>query len=270
MKSDLSQYMTPFWFAEALVARDFAHLTERDVVLEPTCGTGAFLRAIPAHVPAYGIEIDQALAERCRRETGRPVECGDIRTVQLHMRPTAVIGNPPYEAKLIEQMLGRFRDVLPHDGMVGFLLPAYFLQAAKSVMRYSRLWGIETQLVPRSIYPRLSKPLVWTLFRKGRAGTLVGLAFYEEVTDVAGIPQRFRELLRDCTGHTWREVVTMALIELGGEASLEALYQRIAPRRPTGNPWWKEKVRQQTQAIAQRTAHGRWRIPSPTFQLEAA
>lgn len=68
----LCQWFTPAWLAEALVERHFSRLDAADLVLEPTCGAGAFLRAIPAHVPAIGVEIDPALAAAARA-TGREV-----------------------------------------------------------------------------------------------------------------------------------------------------------------------------------------------------
>jgi type I restriction-modification system DNA methylase subunit len=58
----MGQYMTPDWAAEALVDRYFSDLGESDLVLEPSCGRGAFLRALPAHVQALGVEIDPNLA----------------------------------------------------------------------------------------------------------------------------------------------------------------------------------------------------------------
>lgn len=266
---NLHQFMTPFWAAEALVDRHFAHLTGADLVLEPTCGTGAFLRALPAFVPAVGVEIDPVLAERARRETGREVIVGDIRTVPLKLRPTAVLGNPPFRAALIAQLLERCYELLPPGGAAGLILPAYFLQAAAGVMRLSKRWGIEAELLSRTLYPKLSKPLVWAMFRKGR-GTLVGLALYAESEDLKTMRPEYTRLLRDCEGSAWRAVVTRAVVELGGEAGLDAIYGRVAPRRPSGNPWWREKVRQQCQQHLERTARGRYRVPVPEFALGAA
>lgn len=265
----IGQYMTPFWAAEALVDAHFAHLTSRDLVLEPTCGTGAFLRALPAHVPAVGVELDPALAARAARETGREVIVGDIRTVPLKLKPTAILGNPPFKASLIHALLERCHELLPVDGAVGFILPAYFMQSAAAVMRLNRRWGIDVQLLARTLYPRLSKPLIWAMFRRGH-GVMVGLALYAEAEDLKTMRPEFTALLRDCAGRGWREVVVRAVVELGGEAGLDAIYERVAPRRPSGNPWWREKVRQQCQAALERTAKGRYRVPVPQFSLEAA
>lgn len=60
----LCQFNTPVWVAQALVERHFPKLGTDDLVLEPSCGIGAFLQAIPAEVRAVGVEIDEALAHR--------------------------------------------------------------------------------------------------------------------------------------------------------------------------------------------------------------
>lgn len=268
MIRDLGQFMTPFWAAEALVERHFAHLSERDLVVEPTCGTGSFLRAVPPFVPAIGVELDQVCAARARRETGREVIAGDFLTVPLKLKPTAILGNPPFEAAFIHRMLERCHELLPVDGVAGFILPAYFMQAAAGVMRLNRRWGIEVQLLARTLYPRLSKPLIWAMFRKGR-GVMVGLALYAESEDLKTMRPAYTALLRDCAGRGWCEVVVRAVIELGGEASLDAIYDRVAPRRPSGNQWWREKVRQQCQQHLQRTARGRYSVPIKPFELAA-
>lgn len=49
-----SQYHTPEWVAQELVERYFSDLYSGDLVLEPACGTGAFLKALPPGVPAVG------------------------------------------------------------------------------------------------------------------------------------------------------------------------------------------------------------------------
>ncbi|WP_223271135.1 hypothetical protein [Pseudomonas putida] len=55
---ELGQYPTPAWAAAAIVRKNFSHLSAKDFVLEPTCGPGRFLQAVPQYVPALGIEIE--------------------------------------------------------------------------------------------------------------------------------------------------------------------------------------------------------------------
>ena len=64
----------------------------------------------------------------------------------------------------------------------------------------------------------------------------------------------------------WRQVVRCALSDLGGEASLQALYARIEQSSPSS--WlpthWKAKIRQQVQLDpeVERVAEGVWRLVS--------
>ena len=74
----LSQYPTPAWAAAAIVRKKHGNLTARDYVVEPTCGRGRFLQAIPSYVPAVGYEIDPVEAQLARDLTGRRVITGDI------------------------------------------------------------------------------------------------------------------------------------------------------------------------------------------------
>jgi predicted RNA methylase len=67
------QYPTPGWAAQAIVDRYFPWLGEADCVIEPSCGPGSFLAAIPVHVPALGVEIDPVLARAAQINTGREV-----------------------------------------------------------------------------------------------------------------------------------------------------------------------------------------------------
>lgn len=257
----LGQFMTPFWAAERLVEKYFAKLSSSDLVLEPSAGTGAFLRAIPSHIPAVGVEIDSALAAEARRSSGRQVVEGDFRTISLSLHPTHIIGNPPYETQVIEQMLERCHQILPMDGQVGWILPAYFLQNPSRVMDYSSRWSLTADHLPRTLFPRLSHPLVFAMFRKSLNRTLVGFALYEEAAAVADLEARYRKMLGNTVGATWRTIVGEALASLGGEASLEMLYRVIEGKRPSNNRFWREKIRQQCQLYYQRTGEGRYALP---------
>lgn len=105
--TDLCQFFTPVWVAERLVERHFSRLDSADLVCEPTCGYGAFLKALPQSVPAVGIEIDAQVADVARQETGRRIITGDFRTVPIDFKPTAIIGNPPFRADVFDDILDR-------------------------------------------------------------------------------------------------------------------------------------------------------------------
>ncbi|GGJ44671.1 hypothetical protein [Deinococcus roseus] len=60
------------------------------------------------------------------------------------------------------------------------------------------------------------------------------------------------EKLKGRASGTWKNIVKLALMELGGTASLQALYDQVsrgAPARIQLNPHWKAKVRQTLQLL---------------------
>lgn len=257
----LGQYMTPDWAAAELVDKFFPRLQSGDQVIEPSCGRGAFLRAIPAHVPALGVEIDPALAERARRSTGRHVIVGDFRMVDLPVRPTMILGNPPFRHRTVMEFLDRALSLLPDDGQVGFVLPAFVLQTASTVDTLAANWSIEQAMLPRNLFHRLSHPLCFSVFTKGRTRGLVGFALYHELAAVNRLQARYRELLQEGEGSRWAAVTRAALEALGGTAELARIYREIEGHRPTANPFWQAKVRQTLQRIAQRVGEGVWALP---------
>lgn len=240
----LGQYPTATWVAEAIIHRHFRYLSARDFVIEPSCGPGSFLAALPAYVPAIGVEIDPAIAAHARANTGRQVVTGDFATVDLECAPTAIIGNPPFNLGLIDRFLDRAFALLPREGRVGFILPAYAFQTAGRVARYSERWSIGQEMIPRNIYPGLSLPLVFAVFAKDFRRTLVGFAQYRETADVQMLPQAYREAVSAPGKAVCYQVVSMALERLGGAAPLDAIYAEIEGVRPTQTKFWREKVRQ--------------------------
>lgn len=244
---ELGQYFTPMWAAEALVERYFSHLTSRDCVIEPSCGEGAFLNAIPAEVPAFGVEIDPMLAARARANTGRSVIQGDFRTVPITLQPTAMIANPPFNVKLIDGFLDRAHELLPDGALAGLIVPAYVLQTPSRVERYNRDWSMSAELIPRTLFQRLSKPLVFCLFRKDRQRTLVGMALYNEARSLDHLSPAYAAAVREVSGSAWRTAVLQVLANLGGESDLQTIYRAMERRRPSQQSWWKDKVRQVVQ-----------------------
>lgn len=257
----LNQYFTPMWAAEALVERYFSALGASDLVLEPSCGEGALLAAIPRHVPAVGVEIDPVLAAQARR-TGREVVCGDFRTVKLALSPTAIIGNPPFEAPIVHSFLDRAHEMLPDGAIAGFILPAYMFKHAAVVERLRERWSLQADQLPVELFPGLSKPLLFVLFRKDRQRVLVGLALYAEVAALRTLHAHYQAALRRVSASAWGTAVAEALHQLGGEANLQTIYRAMEGRRPTGNQWWKDKVRQVLQQRFARTGSARYALAS--------
>lgn len=240
---DRHQWFTPTWAAEILIETHFPELGENDVVAEPTCGIGTFLKAIPANVHAFGVEIDPELAETARRETGRTVLTGDFTLVDLPATPTAVIGNPPFDLGVIDTILDRCHAILPEGGKVGFILPAYAFQTASRIVEYRRKWSIRQEMIPRNLFRNMMKPLCFAVFRKDSLGQLDGFALYRELNDVNHMPKA-TALELSTKASPWRAAVSIALASLGGRATLDEIYAAVEPRRPTGNDWWRAKIRQ--------------------------
>lgn len=239
------QFFTPVWVAQALVERHFPRLDANDLVLEPSCGLGAFLQAIPPGVRAMGVEIDELLAEKARENTGRQVLIGDFRDIELPENPTAIIGNPPFRADLFDGFLDRSYSILPEGARAGFILPTYFFQTAGRVCRYGDRWSLSIELMPRNAFhARMRTPLLFALFEKNAARTLIGFVLYRECDDLHRMAKPYRELLSSCEGPIWLAVCRMALRRLGGSASLKQIYQELERNRPTRTEWWREKIRQ--------------------------
>lgn len=243
-KPELGQYFTPLWIAEAIVERYFPNLDRSELICEPSCGPGRFLQAIPDNVPAIGVEIDPALAEMARRNTARRIITGDFRTVELDFTPTMFLGNPPFEASIIDGFLDRCYELLPKGGRLGMILPCYLFQTASRVAGYNERWSISQEMIPRNIFPKIKMPIMFATFAKDPRRLLAGFAFYHETADIQQMPEQYAGLLDESKGRPWRAVVEAALANLGGRATLSQLYHEIEGRRPTTTQWWREKVRQ--------------------------
>lgn len=246
----LCQHFTPSWLAEALVERHFHQLVAGDVVLEPTCGDGAFLAALPANVRAIGVELDPEVAERARRRTGREVITGDILRTDLASRSISnVVGNPPFRGRFIDSLLERCHDLLPEGGRVGLVLPAYFFRTAARVCLLSDKWHTSVELLPRSAFAyRMIEPILFAMLTKGSRRVMVGLALFAEEADRQAMQQAYRRLLAGAKGSAWRAVCRLALERLRATqlapASLRDIYAELEGNRPSRTTWWREKIRQ--------------------------
>lgn len=255
----LGQYPTPAWVAAALVREHFSDLGQGDVMCDPFAGPGRFLQAVPDDVVAIGVEVDPVVAEQARALTGRTIITGDFMSVDLPERPTAFIGNPPFRMTLVDRFLGKAHDMLPEEGRVGFILPAYALQTAARVVRYTEDWSLQQQMIPRNIYPGLSKPLIFALFRKDKRRLTIGFSLYHEAAHVLALPKPDQDALNEGPA-TWSTLVLGALRRLGGRAHLKELYEALADQRPSHNPHWREQIRKICQQRAERVGPGTYQI----------
>lgn len=258
----LHQWFTPEWAAEELIAKFFPSLGVADLVIEPSCGRGAFLKAIPIVAEAIGVEIDPILAEEARCNTGREILCGDF--TQISLPPaSAIVGNPPFDMKMIDRFLRRAYGLLPNEGRCGFILPAYALQTPTRLLKWNRHWSVSQTLLPRTLFQRARLPLLFVLFEKGCGPRrLVGFTLYHEANDINGMPNWAKAILihGEPKRQTWRVVVEVALRKIGGRGTLTEIYHAMKDNRPSKNQWWKDKVRQVLQLHFQRIGPGEWSL----------
>lgn len=260
LDASLEQWLTPAWVAEALLERHFADLGPEDLVIEPGCGTGRWMRVLARLFPwtrVLGVEIDARLAEHARN-AGCEVVVGDYGTVPLPA-PTAIVGNWPFGIKTFERFLERSHRLLPQEGRCGVLTSVHSFQTSSRVLRYAEHWSIETELLPRDMFPNIESGLVFAMFRKERRRRLIGLGLYDETGAARALLAPYRAVT-DEQPTTWRAAVESALERLGGCATLELIYAETT--KPTGNQWWKEKIRQVLQRYAVRLDDGVWGLPS--------
>jgi len=257
-QSALDQYYTPTWAAELLLRRHFPGLSGSDCVLDPSCGDGRLLMAVPDHVAGIGVEVDPLQAEFARQNTGRDIITGDFLTTELPDRPTVVFGNPPFKAKLFEEFMARIYELLEYEQKAGFILPVYFFQTANTTMRFAEKWSIGQELLPRNLFQNMTKPLCFATFIKDRKTQLSGFFLYSEVAALESMKQEYRERFigNRSRASVWKETVYAAMRVNGGRASLDQLYRTIENNRPTNNPFWREKIRQVAAQLCDRVAPG--------------
>lgn len=256
--ASLSQWFTPHWVAEELVddaLRGLGHVS----VVEPSCGNGAFLTAIPKSMPAFGVDIDPRVVAAAVANSGREVLVGDFRTIDLAQRQYEVaIGNPPFDMDIVDGFLSRAHRDLPEDGLIAMILPSYAFQTPSRVARWMDSFSIDVNLIPRTLFPGISKPLVWAKYTKTAKRRFSGLMLFSETRDIEAMRPAIREALAG--PGTWREAVRCALSSLGGEASLKAIYDAICPERRSSTHW-QPKIRQTLQRGGfTPLGNGRWAL----------
>ena len=273
----LEQYQTPVWAADALADLFFTNLDRRGVspkrVLEPSCGHGRLLHAIPDEIDAYGIEIDPESAARGRENTHRDIYVDDFlisaTPERAECRPDNILGNPPFRIEMVRGFLNRAAEILPEGGCAGFLLPAYSFQHTHTVLEWAKAWNISQWMVPRDMFPFLSVPILFAIFQKDYSSgdsKIEGFALYEATHRVKGLPRMLKNLLingvptENGLKPTWRVVVEQSLRSLGGEASLKDIYRAVEPMRHTQNQYWREKVRQILQKGPFERSGDTWRL----------
>ncbi len=126
----LDAYYTPDPLAAALV--DLLPITAQDTVIEPSCGGGAFVRALLKKTP-HVIAVDlnpEAPGLSLTLSAAR-----DFLDIMPRSRPVWVVGNPPYN-KALEHVTHALNMADQH---VAFLLRLGFLESKKR-LEFWRRW----------------------------------------------------------------------------------------------------------------------------------
>jgi adenine-specific DNA-methyltransferase len=255
MNPALSQWMTPAWAARELVEAHFSDLELTDHILEPTCGDGRWIQALPDFVTVTAVDIDPLMTAKAHARTGREIITADIFDVEIPKSITAVVGNPPFEADFVDKLLTHIGEIVGDGCRAGFILPAYFMQSPSRVIRWNKRWTMSAELLPRTIFTRSQLPLIFSLFTKDPLPKMNGMRLYYEAQAVTEMRQVFREEMVTGSGK-WRTVVRMALESLGHRASLSDIYDCVSTKRPTPNEHWREKIRQTLQRGNEFVPHG--------------
>jgi site-specific DNA-methyltransferase (adenine-specific) len=245
---DLNQFFTPPFVATQIIHRYFSYLNDHDVVLEPACGTGAFLQAIEAfneHIRAIGVEIDPTVAAIARENTSKEIITGDFLAIPIDFTPTCAVGNLPWDAAVVDAFLERLYEILPDNGRCGFLLPAHYFSLPKRVLRLQDHWSFRADHVPRYIYPDLSYPMTFAYFIKDFQRRLIGFELYADLAALASLQPEFKHIAMTSRRPWAREMAQRALESLGGMASLDRIYAHVERAGvPTQNPFWRDRLRE--------------------------
>ena len=264
-QKELSQWFTPLWAARAIVEMKLPDLPAGARVLEPSCGTGRFLAALPDELEIVGVEIDQDVAAIARAQGRGHVVTGDFRSCALpHDRYDAIIGNPPFKLEVFDGFMERSETLLEEGSRAVYVLPSYAFQTTNRVMRWNRKWTIQQEMLPRTLFPGIRLPLTLATFIRDSQPRLHGFLLYAQSREVEEMPAIYKKALAEQKSG-WRAVVIHALRQSGGEATVNEICCRIAPRRPTATQHWREKVRQHLQD----TDHFERTAPA-TYRLKAA
>ncbi len=263
-KRELDQFFTPEWVPERLVEMYFSDLGASDLVIDAGCGRGPFLKAIPAHIPAIGVELDPVLAAEAVANTGRDVLVGDFRSIPLPENVTTILGNPPFSRVVIDEFLARGADLLPENGRCGFILPSSFVSFSSTLEKLAARFSIRQDMLPRDLFPRLSCPISFYLFTKEHVRRHHGFVLFDEAREISGMPKPVKLALYrgENRRSPWHTAVSETLRILGGAGTLEQIYAVMQGKRPRAITTWKATVRRVLQEGGFRNVGlGAWALP---------
>src|SRR3546814_10037197 len=84
---------------------------------------------------------------------------------------------------VMEGFLDRAHQILPDDGLVAMVLPAYAFQTPSRVSTWMDRFAIDVNMIPRTLFPGLSKPLLWAKYTKTSQRRFSGIMLFAETRD---------------------------------------------------------------------------------------
>ena len=164
----------------------------------------------------------------------------DLRRVTPHDlvgTPSLFVSNPPYVSPLIDSAFALAHRVMPREGQVGLLLPAYYFQTSSTVVRLAESWGLQQAMIPWNLHPGLSLPLTFAVFAKD-VRRLMGFSLHQLTSSLHGMDADARTLLERVAPppgrrSIWREAVLHALRQTGaGAQTLPPALRRLDRQAP--------------------------------------
>lgn len=148
------EYLTDPNLAEAITLRLSQLIPPPSVIVEPSAGSGAFVKAARSQWPSAhitAVEVREEVEAACMTAGADAFAFEDWEAIQLLRVPNLIIGNPPYFAA--ERHIRRGMDLLAPGGHLGFLLRMAFLNSQKRVKSF---W--DTQPGLRFLLPFARRP----------------------------------------------------------------------------------------------------------------
>src|SRR3546814_18693361 len=90
---------------------------------------------------------------------------------------------------VIECFLDRAHQILPDDGLVAMVLPAYAFQTPSRVFKRLDRFAIDVNMIPRALFPGLSKPQTWDKYTQSSNSRFSGLMLLAETWDTEKVRQ---------------------------------------------------------------------------------
>ena len=228
----LGQVFTP----PSIVAHMLGLLRNRGAVLEPSCGDGAFFRALPAD-RRTGVEIDARVAPE-------GAEIADFFAWTPARRFASIVGNPPFvrfqdvrpetrdllpvaafdrRTNLYVFFVWRCLDLLEESGEIVFITPRDFLNATHSRTLNERLWreGAFTHwedLGDARVFPGYGPTCAIWRWEKGRTD--------RRLDDGREMALRDGQLLFDARGRRLGDVFD---VRVGAVSGADALFAQDSP-----------------------------------------